>query len=212
MWTTSASESEEKKILEHIIIADWRNWERESEKRPEIREKDFRERITKCWGFFCVSLFCIFPSFKSNKNFTENTKIRAMDFFFSFISIASVVVHGWVCGMCEDEMTKQRVKLQKHAYRTSSAAAAVAWCSTWCFFNVQRMMNDPLNSCKRPIKYIFDSLLTVKTAMWIGRLFICFFSLVRYVRLLFHFVVVIFIALSPITLSLLIGRIVIHFL
>lgn len=50
--------------------------------------------------------------------------------FFSFISIASVVVHGWVCGMCEDEMTKQRVKLQKHAYRTSIVAAAVAWCST----------------------------------------------------------------------------------
>lgn len=152
------------------------------------------------------SLFCNFlRSFKSNKNFTEKYKSMSNRLLFDCFS----------CGPCwlwyvwrRDDKTAHQITKTCISYEQCYSCCSMVFYLMF-FFDVWRMMNDPLNSCKRPIKFIFYPLLFERPCELDDFLFV---SCSVLVWLLFSFVVMIFIALSPITLSLLIGRIVIHFL
>lgn len=70
-------------------------------------------------------------------------------------SIASVVVHVWVYVVCVKTKWQNSASNYKnmHIVRAVLFGGAAAWCSTWCFSNVQhKMMNDPLNLCKKTNK------------------------------------------------------------
>lgn len=128
-------------------------WERE--KKPEIRVKDFRERIMSGWRFF-------FP-FHHLKAIKFYGKPKIMSDRFRWLWLWSML---WVCVKTIWQNSASNYK-NMHIVRAVLLLLLLHGVLLDIFSMLnERMMNDPLNSCKRPIKYAFDPLLLEQPCEW----------------------------------------------
>lgn len=108
---------------------------------------------------FLLSSVIFVVHLKAIKILRKTTNLWAIEYYFF------VQFDCFSCGPCwvwyvwrRNDKTAHQITKTCMSYEQCYSCCR-AWCSTWCFFNVRCMMNDPLNSCKRPIKFIFYPLL-----------------------------------------------------